>query len=121
MPPPSLQEAKAAKHPRPGLSTSVPFRKGRAERPRRHFPRDDELVERRPAVERPRLFLLAERFGLAGTLAPLRRASERPIAIACLRLVTFLPLRPLVSVPRLRLRIADETVCFALLQYLAIA
>lgn len=35
-----------------------------------------------------------------GTFAPSRRASDRPIAIACLRLVTFLPLRPLFSLPR---------------------
>jgi hypothetical protein len=28
------------------------------------------------------------------------RASDKPIAIACLRLVTFLPLRPLFSLPR---------------------
>jgi hypothetical protein len=34
-----------------------------------------------------------------GTLPPSRRASERPIAIACLRLVTFLP-DPLRSFPR---------------------
>jgi hypothetical protein len=34
-----------------------------------------------------------------GTFAPLFRASESPIAIACLRLFTFLPLRPLLSVP----------------------
>ena len=34
-----------------------------------------------------------------GTFAPLLRASESPIAIACLRLVTFLPLRPLFSLP----------------------
>src|SRR5580698_4422302 len=35
-----------------------------------------------------------------GTLAPFLRASERPMAMACLRLVTFLPLRPLFSLPR---------------------
>jgi hypothetical protein len=34
-----------------------------------------------------------------GTFAPFFRASERPIAIACLRLVTFLPLRPLFNLP----------------------
>jgi len=31
------------------------------------------------------------------------------MAIACFRLVTFLPLRPLVSVPRFRRRIARST------------
>jgi hypothetical protein len=35
-----------------------------------------------------------------GTFAPDFRASESPIAIACLRLFTFLPLRPLFSLPR---------------------
>jgi hypothetical protein len=44
-----------------------------------------------------------------GTFAPFSRASESPIAIACLRLVTFLPLRPLRNVPFLRRRIADST------------
>src|ERR1700761_1044481 len=34
-----------------------------------------------------------------GTFAPARRASERPMAMACLGLVTFLPDRPLRSVP----------------------
>ena len=46
---------------------------------------------------------------LRGTFFPLRRASERPMAMACLRLFTFLPLLPLLSVPRLRLRIARST------------
>jgi hypothetical protein len=57
---------------------------------------------------------------LRGTLAPFFRASERPMAIACLRLVTFLPLRPLLSVPRFRLRIALFTDFDAPLPYLAI-
>jgi hypothetical protein len=35
-----------------------------------------------------------------GTLAPFFRALERPMAMACFRLVTFLPLRPLFSLPR---------------------
>ena len=46
---------------------------------------------------------------LRGTFAPFSRASDSPIAIACLRLVTRFPLRPLFSVPRLRRRIADLT------------
>src|SRR4051812_28857499 len=41
-----------------------------------------------------------------GTFFPSFRASDRPIAIACLRLVTFLPERPLFSVPFLRFFIA---------------
>ncbi len=43
---------------------------------------------------------------LRGTLAPFSRASLSPIAIACSRLFTFRPLRPLFSVPFLRRRIA---------------
>jgi hypothetical protein len=35
----------------------------------------------------------------SGTFFPSLRASDKPIAIACLRLVTFLPLRPLFSLP----------------------
>jgi hypothetical protein len=54
-----------------------------------------------------------------GTFAPARRASDRPIAIACLRLVTFLPERPLRKVPRLRSRIVFSTLLWAFLPYLA--
>ncbi len=46
---------------------------------------------------------------LAGTFAPDRRASDSPMATACLRLVTFLPDRPLRSVPRFRSRITFST------------
>jgi len=56
---------------------------------------------------------------LPGTFAPSRRASERPIAIACLRLFTSLPERPLFSVPCLRSCIAGLTFCPAFLPYLA--
>jgi hypothetical protein len=38
-------------------------------------------------------------FGSGGTFPPSRRASDNPMAIACLRLVTFLP-EPLRSFPR---------------------
>jgi hypothetical protein len=55
-----------------------------------------------------------------GTLPPFSRASLRPMAIACLRLVTLRP-DPLFSVPRLRRRIADFTVFEAPLPYFAIA
>jgi hypothetical protein len=55
-----------------------------------------------------------------GTLAPARRASDKPTAIACLRLVTFLPERPLRRVPRLRSRIVFSTLLWALLPYLVI-
>jgi hypothetical protein len=44
-----------------------------------------------------------------GTFAPSLRASERPIAMACLRLVTFLPLRPLFSLPSFISRISSRT------------
>src|SRR5262245_18816435 len=46
----------------------------------------------------------------AGTFCPFLRASDRPMAIACLRLLTVLLLRPLFKVPRLRRLIADFTV-----------
>jgi len=55
----------------------------------------------------------------AGTLAPFFRASLRPIAIACFRLVTLRP-EPLFNEPRLRRRIADFTVFDAPLPYFAI-
>ena len=53
----------------------------------------------------------------AGTFAPLLRASESPIAIACLRLVTLFPLRPLFSVPLLRSRMALATLRCAAFPY----
>ena len=52
---------------------------------------------------------LRVRRGTGGTRSPLLRASERPIAIACLRLRTFMPLRPLLSTPRLYSRITRAT------------
>jgi hypothetical protein len=64
-------------------------------------------------VERPRERLRApereDDLRRAGTLPPARRASESPIAIACLRLVTRLPDPPERSVPRLRSCIARST------------
>jgi len=57
-----------------------------------------------------RYFFLREDFRRRfGTFPPARRASDRPMAIACLRLFTRLPERPLRSVPRLRLCIARFT------------
>ncbi len=56
------------------------------------------------------------RLDLRGTLAPSSRASESPIAIACLRLVTLRPL-PLFSVPRFRSCIARATFLLALRPY----
>src|ERR1700730_1898660 len=61
------------------------------------------------------LLLLLPRFG--GTFLPFLRASDSPMAIACLRLLTFLPLLPLLSVPRLRLRMLRSTSLEALREY----
>jgi hypothetical protein len=52
-----------------------------------------------------------------GTLAPSALASERPIAIACLRLFTVRPERPLFKVPALRFFIARPTLADAFLEY----
>jgi hypothetical protein len=51
-------------------------------------------------------------FLAGGTLPPSRRASERPMAMACLRLVTFLP-DPLRSFPRLSSCISVSTLSLA--------
>jgi hypothetical protein len=54
-----------------------------------------------------------------GTFAPFSRASLSPIAIACLRLVTFRP-EPLLSVPFFLRRIVDSTFLDADFPYFAI-
>jgi hypothetical protein len=61
---------------------------------------------RAPAFLRPPLD-----FRFAGTFAPLFRASDNPIAIACFLLFTFPPFppRPLRNVPRFRFFIARST------------
>jgi hypothetical protein len=58
---------------------------------------------------------------LRGTFAPFFRASDNPIAIACFRLFTRPPLPPfpLLSVPRLRRRIALATRLLAAFPYRA--
>jgi hypothetical protein len=53
-----------------------------------------------------------------GTFLPLALASDSPIAIACLRLLTFLPERPLFNVPALRFFIARPTSVDAFFEYL---
>jgi hypothetical protein len=63
-----------------------------------------------PAVRRPAVFF--------GTFWPAARASERPIAIACLRLFTVRPDRPLFNVPALRFFIARSTLLEAFFEYL---
>src|ERR1051325_5217334 len=55
----------------------------------------------------------------AGTFPPARRASDSPIAIACFRLVTFFPERPLFNLPFFRSCIARLTFCWAFLPYRA--
>lgn len=64
-------------------------------------------------------YLFDDRF-LAGTFLPLRRASESPIAIACLRLFTVPPRPPLprFRFPRLRRCMALLTSLDALREYL---
>ena len=59
-------------------------------------------------------------FYLAGTFAPLRLASESPMAMACFLLLTRLPLFPLSKVPAFSLCIARLTDRCAFLPYLAI-
>jgi hypothetical protein len=56
-------------------------------------------------------------FAFFGTFAPLALASDRPIAMACLRLFTLRPDRPLVSVPALRFFIARSTFAADFVEY----
>jgi len=74
---------------------------------------DRYLFVRRFLAGRPRFAVL--RF--FGTFAPAALASERPIAIACLRLLTVLPDRPLFNVPVLRFFIARSTLEDAFFEY----
>ena len=57
---------------------------------------------------------------LRGTLAPFSLASDNPIAIACLRDVTFLSLRPLLSLPFFISCMALSTLSLATFEYFAI-
>lgn len=87
-----------------------------------YLPERDEVFLRdvarffagRPEVLRADFFALffADFFALffEGTFAPFLRASDNPMAIACFRLVTFLPDRPDVNDPFFFLRIALATV-----------
>src|SRR3954470_465624 len=81
--------------------------------PRRTRQRSWELRDGR-ALQRLDRFLPADRLRpvrLRGTLAPFFLASESPIAIACLRLLTLPPFPPLPDfrVPFFRRRIALST------------
>jgi hypothetical protein len=72
--------------------------------------RGRDVVERLREVAPPRRDPPRPRErGASGTFAPFSRASLRPIAIACLRLVTLRPLRPLRSVPRFARCTASRT------------
>ena len=53
-----------------------------------------------------------------GTFCPAALASDNPIAMACLRLFTFRPERPLLKVPLLRFFIARLTEPDAFFEYL---
>src|SRR5204863_9981685 len=55
-----------------------------------------------------------------GTFAPSFLASESTMAMACLRLVTFLPLRPLFNFPRFFSCMALSTFFCSFLEYFAI-
>ena len=63
------------------------------------------------------LFFAAFFEAFFGTFLPSARASDRPIAIACLRLVTLRPERPLFKVPALRFFITRSTSADAFLEY----
>src|SRR5262249_28089930 len=74
-------------------------------------------------VLRDARFLAEERFFdplFFGTLPPARRASDKPIAMACLRLVTFFPDFSLRRFPSLRSFLALWTFFSAFAPYLAI-
>src|SRR5690349_18695899 len=55
-----------------------------------------------------------------GTFPPSFLASDKPIAIACLGLVTFLPLRPLLSLPSFISSMARFTLPWLFFPYFAI-
>ena len=71
---------------------------------------DDDFFEEPPAF-------FDDDFGAAGTLPPSRLASDRPMAMACLRLVTFLPEPPLRSVPAFLSCIVFSTLSCAFFPY----
>ena len=68
-------------------------------------------------LERLLLRILPRVAGFLGTFPPARRASDRPIAIACFRLLTFLPDLPDLRVPLLRSCIAFRTFSEAFFPY----
>ena len=70
-----------------------------------------------PILAHPGIYFFFAAF-FFGTFAPARRASDNPIAIACLRLFTFLPEPPLRSVPSFALCKARFTLLEAFFPYL---
>jgi hypothetical protein len=86
-------------------------------RPHHLLVRPARVYDRRFPADFDFFFLLA----FFGTFFPARRASDRPMAIACFLLFTVRPERPLFNVPRFRSCIAFSTlVLAALLYFLAI-
>lgn len=79
----------------------------------------DLVADLVPALLVAVLVAVLEALFLAGTFAPRSRASDSPMAMACLREVTFLPLRPLVSFPRFISCITSSTFLLAPFEYLA--
>jgi hypothetical protein len=82
------------------------------------------LKEGNPSKNIKNISLHAHKGGydfFGGTFAPFFRASERPMAIACFRLVTLPPLPPLPdrSVPRFSRAIAFSTLFPAAFPYFA--
>src|SRR5579883_1341983 len=98
---------------------------GRSREPAAHK-QDRDKVQRRRSSRRPSEPSPQEAFSLlpfgGGTFAPFLRASDRPIAMACLRLLTgpAFPRLPERSVPRFLLRIALTTDLDAAFPYFAI-
>ena len=81
-------------------------------------PGHDEKLSPRRYLFAVRFLAFRPRFAVFfGTFAPAALASERPIAIACLRLLTFLPDRPLFKVPALRFFITRPTLADAVFEY----
>jgi hypothetical protein len=81
------------------------------------FPDDDFFVDLRVDFFDEDFF--DDDFFAGGTLPPSRRASDNPMAMACLRLFTFFPLDPDSSVPRFLSCIAFSTFSDAFSPYLA--
>jgi len=81
-----------------------------------HYERLRELLFR----PRPVLLFLPPGELAGGTFAPSFLASDKPIAIACFGLETFLPLFPLRSSPRFISCIFSSTSSWDFFEYLAI-